>query len=59
MGGSKRRLENGLKKGDEEEVRGQKGVMSDSFTRGAVVLTAPAKMKGGGELQLSSMVARR
>ena len=38
----------GGKEGDEEEVRGQKGVLSDRFTREAVVIMAPAKMKGGG-----------
>merc|ERR1712128_364491 len=31
--------------------------MADRFTKEAVVLTAPTKPKGGGELQLSSMTA--
>merc|ERR1719347_833505 len=43
-------------KEDEEEGK-HKGVMADRFTKEAVVLTAPTKPKGGGELQLSSMTA--
>jgi len=43
-------------KEDEEEGK-QKGTMSDRFTKEAVVLVAPTKLKGGGELQLSSMTA--
>eukprot|EP00092_Neocalanus_flemingeri_P041280 GFUD01044951.1.p1 GENE.GFUD01044951.1~~GFUD01044951.1.p1 ORF type:complete len:4316 (+),score=1501.53 GFUD01044951.1:136-13083(+) len=42
---------------EEEEEGKQKGVMADRFTKEAVVLTAPTKPKGGGELQLSSMTA--
>merc|ERR1719187_1256569 len=42
---------------EEEEEGKHKGVMSDRFTKEAVVLTAPTKPKGGGELQLSSMTA--
>ena len=44
--------------GDKEEGKGQKGVLSDRFTREAVVLTSPAKMKGGPEMtQETSLVA--
>merc|ERR1712142_130415 len=43
-------------KEDEEEGK-HKGVMADRFTKESVVLTAPTKPKGGGELQLSSMTA--
>jgi len=42
---------------EEEEEGKHKGVMADRFTKEAVVLTAPTKPKGGGELQLSSMTA--
>merc|ERR1719187_2005875 len=42
---------------EEEDEGKHKGVMSDRFTKEAVVLTAPTKPKGGGELQLSSMTA--
>merc|ERR1719192_80047 len=42
---------------DDEDEGKHKGVMADRFTREAVVLTAPTKPKGGGELQLGSMVA--
>merc|ERR1712098_25916 len=48
-------LATGVKE-DEEEGK-HKGVMADRFTKEAVVLTAPTKPKGGGELQLSSMTA--
>ena len=34
-----------------------RGVMADRFTNEAVVLTAPTKPKGGGELELSSITA--
>merc|ERR1719336_1110607 len=44
------------KETEEEEGR-SKGTLVDKFTREAVVLTAPTKPKGGGELQLGSMVA--
>merc|ERR1719435_918798 len=43
-------------KEDEDEGK-HKGVMSDRFTKESVVLTAPTKPKGGGELQLGSMIA--
>ena len=43
-------------KEDEEENK-NKGTLVDKFTREAVVLTAPTKPKGGGELQLGSMIA--
>jgi len=43
-------------KEDEDDGK-HKGVLSDRFTKEAVVLTAPVKPKGGGELQLSSMTA--
>merc|ERR1719481_2198328 len=43
-------------KEDEEEGRGR-GTTTDRFTKEAVVLVAPAKPKGGGELQLNSMTA--
>jgi len=46
----------GLAKEEEEESRGR-GTLADRFTREAVVLVAPAKPKGGGELQLNSMTA--
>ena len=42
---------------DEEEENKSKGILVDKFTREALVLTAPTKPKGGGELQLGSMVA--
>merc|ERR1712142_9047 len=42
---------------DDEDEGKHKGVMADRFTKESVVLTAPAKPKGGGELQLSSMTA--
>jgi len=42
---------------EEEDEGKHKGVMSDRFTKESVVLTAPTKPKGGGELQLSSMTA--
>merc|ERR1719336_144178 len=44
-------------KESEEEENKNKGTLVDKFTRESVVLTAPTKPKGGGELQLSSMVA--
>merc|ERR1712013_794506 len=36
---------------------GAKGTLNDRFTKEAVVLVAPTKPKGGGELQLNSMTA--
>jgi E3 ubiquitin-protein ligase HUWE1 len=42
---------------DEEAPPGHRGVLADRFTKEAVVLVAPAKPKGGGELQLNSMTA--
>ena len=42
---------------DEDEENKSKGILVDKFTREALVLTAPTKPKGGGELQLGSMVA--
>merc|ERR1712110_1217019 len=42
---------------DEEEENKSKGILVDKFTREALVLTAPTKPKGGGELQLGSMIA--
>ena len=42
---------------EEEEEGKHKGVLSDRFTKESVVLVAPTKPKGGGELQLSSMTA--
>ena len=41
----------------EDEESKSKGTLADRFTKEAVVLTAPSKPKGGGELQLGSMVA--
>merc|ERR1740123_2616638 len=48
-------LQHGTKE-DEEENK-NKGTLVDKFTKEAVVLTAPTKPKGGGELQLGSMIA--
>merc|ERR1719481_1015428 len=47
----------GAQKEEEDDNKGHRGVLSDRFTKEAVVLTAPTKPKGGGELQLSSMSA--
>merc|ERR1719319_19059 len=46
----------GLVREEEEETRGR-GTLANRFTKEAVVLVAPAKPKGGGELQLNSMTA--
>merc|ERR1719283_719092 len=46
-----------VSKEDDEESRGGRGVLADRFTKESVVLVAPAKPKGGGELQLNSMTA--
>jgi len=48
-------LQHGTKEDDEENKN--KGTLVDKFTKEAVVLTAPTKPKGGGELQLGSMIA--
>merc|ERR1719341_771625 len=45
-----------LNKEEEEEGKAQ-GTLNDRFTKEAVVLVAPTKPKGGGELQLNSMTA--
>jgi len=50
-------LASSSKETEEEENKGHRGVLADRFTKESVVLTAPAKPKGGGELQLSSMTA--
>ena len=42
---------------EEEEEGKAKGTLNDRFTKEAVVLVAPTKPKGGGELQLNSMTA--
>ena len=42
---------------EEDDGVHSRGVLADRFTKESVVLVAPAKPKGGGELQLNSMTA--